>query len=469
MAIPEMPALRRSSALLAAALVLAAATAPASADPTTFGRFGAVAIHRPNGAPTAVLLMLSGDAGWGAAEDNLARTLAAGGTLVGGIDSARLRHVLAHSGETCAYPAADLELFAHWLQARERLPGYLPPVLAGLGGGGALAYALLAQSPSGTYAGGLSLGFCPSIAPIAPLCPANALRVQRARDGASRPAAVPLRDPWVLLVGEADATCPPSAAQAFVSGLPNARVGILHGRGPADTPDSGWAAAALAATHALARRESATALAAASGPLTDLPLIEVPVAGSGELLAILITGDGGWAGLDQALAAALAARAVPVVALNSLKYFWTARTPQRTADDLARVATHYLHAWDRRRLLLVGYSQGADVLPFAINRLDPALRERIAGAALLGPGERASFEFHLSHWLADPDGGLPLAEELGRLTDVSVACIRGSDESESPCIGTRGKVHEVVLAGGHHFNDDYAAVAREVLAAADRR
>ncbi|MCE3004637.1 MAG: virulence factor family protein [Xanthomonadaceae bacterium] len=436
-------------------------------DAPAFGRLGAVQVQRPDATPEAVVLLLSDDAGWGEAEAAIARALAGHGVLVGGIDSAHWRRALAAGGEPCAYPAADLEGFAHWLQSRERMPRYRQPVVVGVGGGGALAYALLAQSPAGTFAGALSLGFCPTLAPIAPLCEANALRVRRDADGATRPAPVALRDPWAVLVGSAGAACPAAAATAFVAGLSNARAGVLHGAGPAAVAGTAWSAAAVAAVRVLARRADAPVAAPADPGLADLPLVEVPASGDGDLLAILVTGDGGWAGLDQDVAAALAARGVPVVALNSLKYFWTARTPQGTADDLGRIARHYLAAWGRRRLLLVGYSQGADVLPFAINRLDPALRGRIAGAALLGLGERASFAFHVSHWLEDPADGEPTAPEVLRAAAVGLSCVRGAEETDSPCASfAAAGVRDVVLPGGHHFDGDYAAVAHAVMDAA---
>ena len=37
---------------------------------------------------------------------------------------------------------------------------------------------------------------------------------------------------------------------------------------------------------------------------------------------------------------------------------------------MERIARHYLTAWNKRRLLLIGYSFGADVLPAIYNRLD---------------------------------------------------------------------------------------------------
>ena len=56
--------------------------------------------------------------------------------------------------------------------------------------------------------------------------------------------------------------------------------------------------------------------------------LELPTAVHSRRIALLITGDGGWAQLDKEVSAALEARGVPVVGLNSLKYFWGERTKE---------------------------------------------------------------------------------------------------------------------------------------------
>jgi type IV secretory pathway VirJ component len=43
---------------------------------------------------------------------------------------------------------------------------------------------------------------------------------------------------------------------------------------------------------------------------------------------VLISGDGGWASIDKGIAKALVARGVPVAGLDSLRYFWSERTPR---------------------------------------------------------------------------------------------------------------------------------------------
>ena len=93
-----------------------------------------------------------------------------------------------------------------------------------------------------------------------------------------------------------------------------------------------------------------------------LPLSLTPAA-PGPLLAVLLTGDGGWAAGDKSMAQALAQRGVAVVGLNSARYVDRARTPDEAASDLARIVRHFLGAWHRQRVVLIGYSRGAEPGP----------------------------------------------------------------------------------------------------------
>ena len=55
-------------------------------------------------------------------------------------------------------------------------------------------------------------------------------------------------------------------------------------------------------------------------------------------------------------------------------------------------------------MLLVGYSFGADVLPFVVNRLPADLRARVASVSLLGIDSNASFEVRVTDWVGADDG-----------------------------------------------------------------
>src|SRR5512147_1309416 len=103
--------------------------------------------------------------------------------------------------------------------------------------------------------------------------------------------------------------------------------------------------------------------------LGDLPLTEVPSAGTpSAYLAVHITGDGGYGTTDKGVSDSLAARGIPVVVLNSLHYFWKKRTPAEAAADLQRILEHYRLTWHREKYILIGYSMGADDLPFMLTR-----------------------------------------------------------------------------------------------------
>lgn len=197
-----------------------------------------------------------------------------------------------------------------------------------------------------------------------------------------------------------------------------------------------------------------------------LPLIEVPARGTPTTLVVFLSGDGGWAALDRQTAAALAAHGVAVVGLDSRAYLSQRRTPEQVAADVAQVAQTYAARWGTRRLALVGYSRGADMLPFVATRLPADLRRRVALLALLGAERAANFRFHWIDLVRDesrPDDR-PLAPELERLRGQRILCVYGTTEKDTPCRGADPTLLTAVArAGDHHLGGDYAALAQLIL------
>ncbi len=237
-----------------------------------------------------------------------------------------------------------------------------------------------------------------------------------------------------------------------------------------------WASAATAdgasATTARAAFAASTPAPATSSSAAHLGLVLVPAdtaasTSTRDTFAVLLSGDGGWRPLERGIAAQLASRGIPVLGWSSLRYFWRARTADEAAADLARAIDTGRAATSRSRVLLVGFSQGADTLPFMVNRLAPSLRERIALVALLAPGAEAFFEFHLSHWFATPRGGVPVRPEIARLP-VPVLCLYGRADEDALCHdGAFSHVRALPMEGGHDFDGRDAAVAAEILDALD--
>lgn len=436
--------------LLFVALMLAAASHAAT---LSHGRFANVRIYQPHGAAKQVVLFLSGEEGWTGQAAALAENLARSGTFVAGIDTPAFVAELERDDASCVFPDGDLENLSHFVQAYSRLENYRAPVLVGYESGASLVYAVLAQAPADTFAGGIGLRFCPELRLKRPMCDVGS-SVARLRGGARSLSPVKLAVPWLAA---RSAQCDGERVRRFV-GEAGGEILLQD-----EFNQAGDAAHLALAIERLNGKRPPVSLPEPH-ELQDLPVIEVAAKGSSDWLAVLITGDGGWAGLDKQLAAALAKNGVAVIGLDSLRYFWKARTPKSTAADVDRIVRHYLAAWNKKRALLIGYSQGADVLPFVINGLSADTHARVQLAALLAPGERAVFEFHLSNWLRDDEEGLPLRPELARATGLRLLCVYGAEEEDSLCpsLGpTRARV--VKLPGGHHFDGDYNRLATLIL------
>lgn len=227
------------------------------------------------------------------------------------------------------------------------------------------------------------------------------------------------------------------------------------------TCDHGVRRARAAATSFLLALSLIGAALAAARPVAaqsevgDLPLSLTP-ASPGPLMAVLLTGDGGWAAGDKSMAQALAQRGVAVAGLNSARYVERARTPDEAANDLARILRHFLGAWHRQRVVLIGYSRGADLVPFMVSRLPADLRDKVVLTALIGPGQWASFEFSLldiarSH--ARPDT-FPVQPEVAKLRGTPVVCLYGSSDRGAICrsLADAGLARAVEHAGGHRVS-----------------
>jgi type IV secretory pathway VirJ component len=451
-----------------------AAATSGNASSLSHGRFKQLAVYAPVGTPASFVLLLSGDEGWSGTVIEVAQQLRQHGALVVGIDLREFKASLQADGAECVFPDGDLENLSHFVQAYYQLPSYLAPMLIGYSAGATLAYAALAQAPRDTFASVVSLSFCPALNLQKPLCKGSGVNFIQAAPGRGVEF-LPIGgtgNPWLVMQGENDRLCPAGAARAFVSKVHGAAFVLLPQVDESFAPAAQWLPQFEAAFDSLAAHGASARNPPAPPALGDLPIIEVPAragAPASDSFAILMSGDGGWAGLDQDIAAALAADGIAVVGLDSLRYYWTARTPEGLAADTDRMIRYYLEHMHKRRVLLIGYSQGADVLPFAVNRLPQATRARVALVAVLGLSEHALFEFHLSSWVSDSNSGRPTLPEVSRMTGMPVLCIYGEEEKDSLCPKLDPSRFSVVkLKGGHHFDGDYAGLAREILSSAAR-
>ena len=464
-----------SAAAQATDAVSAAAT-PTVAEPppapVNYGRFGAVSIYRGRDDPREVVLFLSGDGGWNLGVISMAQRLAAQGAIVAGID---IRHYLAQlekAGEKCVSPAVDFENLSHYLQSKLGLKNYLQPTLVGYSSGATLVYAALAESPDGLFKGALSIGFCPDLDLKKPVCKGSGIEASPRLNsrgllqGVNFLPAKKLPGRWISLQGETDQVCPAPLTQKFIANVPGGEVVMLPKVGHGYSVEKNWVPQFEAAYARLTASQPTARLPALPAPVADLPLTVVPAAdhGVGDWFGVFLTGDGGWVGLDKGVSAELAKHDIPIVGWDSLKYFWSPRTPEGAAKDLDRVLRHYSRAWGKSHALLIGYSQGADTMPFMVNRLPAATRQMVGLTTLLGISDNAVFEFHVANWLGEPPGGLPTAPELAHWSGSPYLCLYGEDDADSACkqlTGHDGSAYQ--MHGGHHFGGGYTEIADEIL------
>jgi type IV secretory pathway VirJ component len=455
-----------------AVLFLSVVSARAQNDSFAFGPFGRVSVYRPEETPRAVVLFVSGDGGWNLGVLDMARRLQSLGAVVAGIDMRTLQRNLEASPRKCVYPAGDFEELSRALQLRLKQPRYQRPILVGYSSGATLVYGLIAQAPPETFAGAISLGFCPDLEVAKPLCAQRGLTAtpRRKGPGFDLGAVRDLAVPWFVLQGEIDQVCDAKGTREFVGQIPKATLFSLPKVGHGFSVPNNWDARFVAAFDALSRRDAVAATVRDPGaPGIALDEVAAAEGTSSDTLAILLTGDGGWADIDKGIAGALAAHGLPILGWSSLEYYWSPRTPDGAARDLEAIIRHYLVARNKSRVLLVGFSFGADVLPFLASRLPADLRSRVAGVALIGLSPHAQFEFHITGWLGGHgDSNFPTAPEVARLRGMSVVCLQGEDDEDSACRDIpAGLARTLVLPGGHHLGGDYSRVGALIMDALD--
>ena len=128
--------------------------------------------------------------------------------------------------------------------------------------------------------------------------------------------------------------------------------------------------------------------------------------------------------------------------------------------------------WHANEVGLIGYSFGADVMPFAYNRLPRDLRSHVALIALLGFAKETDFEISVTGWLSEVPGpqALPVLPEMKTIPPSLIQCFYGQDEKDTACPDLARSGSDVIrTSGGHHFDGDYEALAHIILIGLKRR
>ncbi len=359
-------------------------------------------------------------------------------------------------------PLAQLQ--RHIEQRYPTLTGLMPLVM-GRGEGAALSFIALAQAPAKTFHSAIGLDFCPTNPLPKTFC---AQRAWAGQPGAMAAPSQPLGASFYVFqtpAWEASGACDLAASLRVLEAVPSVK--LSKAQGGADD----WLEAD-ALLNWLDPRLASQALSSQNE--NDSPVVEVAAEGSAEAdyFVLLLTGDGGWAQLDKELARHISAQGVPVLGFDSLSYFWRKRTPQETAAAISQLITRYEAKWQKKKLVLIGYSFGADVLPFVVANLPQEQQARVQHMVLLGLSRFAHFEFYLTNWLSSQTRQSPFAtlDQLKSIPTIPGLCIQGAEDKESICSQLKQpNIKSVTLPGDHHYDEDYETLAHVIRAALNNR
>ncbi len=183
------------------------------------------------------------------------------------------------------------------------------------------------------------------------------------------------------------------------------------------------------------------------------------------VLVIYLSGDGGINKFSSELCTNFNEKGYPVYALDSRSYFWNRKSPRQAADDIATLIDGKLSVGGIQHFVIVGYSFGADVLPFIINNLPSSARSRLLSVTLLSPSPTTDFQIHILDMLgAGKKRRMDVLAAINQMQSPKTLTIFGSGEKDFPIKKLTLKNNKVeLLPGGHHFEGNTTEVANMII------
>lgn len=432
------------------------------------GRYGEVTVEWPQGEMRGFVVLFSAGKGWTAADSQAAHALAEQGALTVGVDTGRYAANLAVE-KACRHLDGDAEAVSHQLERQLKSNRYFAPIMAGTGQGATLALHVLAQAPANTIAGAAAVDAEAKLDQDFAQCPPDpTISRDSALPGFVEVGVTKRSAIAAMQSAERSAVKEGADSPGFNFGKnADALAAPLLAKSPrlfAPTTTSATQLVALIAPHLQADTVS-------DQDVSDLPLVELPAAHPRGMLAIVMSGDGGWRDLDKTIGEQLQKDGVSVVGWDSLRYFWSEKRPEQVSRDLSRVLRAYGARWHATSFALIGYSFGADVMPFAYNLLPSTLRNQVSVVSLLGFAPAADFQIRVTGWLGMPasDKALQAKPAVDRLPAGLVQCFYGEDETDTLCPALTATQEVIRTPGGHHFDHGYDVLEQRIIAGWEKR
>lgn len=168
---------------------------------------------------------------------------------------------------------------------------------------------------------------------------------------------------------------------------------------------------------------------------------------------------------SQNLMESLSEKNYAIVSLDSKKYFWDQKTPDKMAQDLTIIIEHYLKTWNNAEFSIVGYSFGADAALFLTPRLSKELQAKLKSTILLSPSSSTDFVIKLTDMMGfgNKEAKYKTLPEVNKINS-QLCFIFGANEDLAMynAIPAKKNISKIKIPGSHKFDNDIQKVAQTI-------
>lgn len=180
-------------------------------------------------------------------------------------------------------------------------------------------------------------------------------------------------------------------------------------------------------------------------------------------LIFMISGDAGFSTFMQKLSEQIDHNGYDIYTLNTKKYFWQKKTAEQSAKDFSNYLEDILKTRKNKQIVMIGYSFGADALPFIANKMPKELEKNIIKNILIDPSSTGSLEIKLQNYISEnTDGEQPTIPEVNQMKLPINIILSDFGYVNYPFDEVKIKKKIYHLPGNHRFRNDYAKIAQTI-------
>lgn len=201
------------------------------------------------------------------------------------------------------------------------------------------------------------------------------------------------------------------------------------------------------------------------GQQKDIPL-KIWNSNANSPIVLYLSGDGGFNSFSTSYCELLGKQGYTVEAVNSKSFFWDKKTADQIARELSGNLEKLLVGKKNHLVYFVGYSFGADVIPFLVNKLTAEWKERLQAVVLLEPSTSTDLEIHVSDLFgrSETKRSMDVVAEINKMVNIRTAILLGEDGASFPIKNIRLKNLEAIyMKGNHHFDGNVTDVVQATV------